>query len=185
MRRSLFVYSLVALTAGCGGSSETAEPVNDDAGAIADDAADPEDSSEPDRTEDTGSEEDGSIVEEDGGPDDAGVTDGGAVKDAAPPPAPTSALLRPSNPMPCADPAIVSEKGADKVFYIYCTSMSHVWKTSDWVTFSDVRKTTTFNLEGMTANGKSTVSNVGIISRGYENFIGKLEQLGADFVLES
>jgi UDP-N-acetylglucosamine 1-carboxyvinyltransferase len=40
-------------------------------------------------------------------------------------------------------------------------------------------------IAALTANGKSTVSNVGIISRGYENFIGKLEQLGADFVLEN
>ncbi|MGN6127455.1 MAG: UDP-N-acetylglucosamine 1-carboxyvinyltransferase [Humibacter sp.] len=39
-------------------------------------------------------------------------------------------------------------------------------------------------IAALTAKGKSTVSNVGIISRGYENFIGKLELLGADFVLE-
>jgi UDP-N-acetylglucosamine 1-carboxyvinyltransferase len=39
-------------------------------------------------------------------------------------------------------------------------------------------------IAALTAEGTSTVSNVGIISRGYENFIGKLEQLGADFVLE-
>jgi UDP-N-acetylglucosamine 1-carboxyvinyltransferase len=36
----------------------------------------------------------------------------------------------------------------------------------------------------LSAEGTSTVSNVGIISRGYENFITKLELLGADFVLE-
>jgi hypothetical protein len=56
--------------------------------------------------------------------------------------------------MPCADPAVVSEKGAGKVFYVYCTSMSHVWKTSDWYSFSDVRSSVTFNLGGMSANGK-------------------------------
>jgi UDP-N-acetylglucosamine 1-carboxyvinyltransferase len=39
-------------------------------------------------------------------------------------------------------------------------------------------------IAALTADGRSTVSNVGMISRGYENFIGKLEQLGADFVLE-
>jgi UDP-N-acetylglucosamine 1-carboxyvinyltransferase len=39
-------------------------------------------------------------------------------------------------------------------------------------------------IAALTAEGRSTVSNVGMISRGYENFIGKLEQLGADFVLE-
>jgi UDP-N-acetylglucosamine 1-carboxyvinyltransferase len=39
-------------------------------------------------------------------------------------------------------------------------------------------------IAALTADGRSTVSNVGMISRGYENFIGKLQQLGADFVLE-
>lgn len=34
------------------------------------------------------------------------------------------------------------------------------------------------------AEGTSTVSNVGIIARGYENFITKLGQLGADFTLD-
>ncbi|RZU64728.1 UDP-N-acetylglucosamine 1-carboxyvinyltransferase [Microterricola gilva] len=36
----------------------------------------------------------------------------------------------------------------------------------------------------LSADGTSTVSNVGIIARGYENFLTKLEILGADFVLE-
>ena len=39
-------------------------------------------------------------------------------------------------------------------------------------------------IAALTAEGTSTVSNVGIISRGYEHFIDKLEQLGADFVYE-
>ncbi len=39
-------------------------------------------------------------------------------------------------------------------------------------------------IAALTATGTSTVSNVGIISRGYENFINKLRLLGADFVLE-
>jgi UDP-N-acetylglucosamine 1-carboxyvinyltransferase len=39
-------------------------------------------------------------------------------------------------------------------------------------------------IAALTAEGQSTVSNVGIISRGYEHFIDKLEQLGADFVYE-
>jgi UDP-N-acetylglucosamine 1-carboxyvinyltransferase len=39
-------------------------------------------------------------------------------------------------------------------------------------------------IAALTANGTSTVSNVGIISRGYENFITKLRQLGADFSLD-
>lgn len=40
-------------------------------------------------------------------------------------------------------------------------------------------------IAALSADGVSHVSNVGIISRGYENFITKLEQLGADFVLEA
>ena len=39
-------------------------------------------------------------------------------------------------------------------------------------------------IAALSADGTSTVSNVGIISRGYENFIGKLRLLGADFDLE-
>jgi UDP-N-acetylglucosamine 1-carboxyvinyltransferase len=39
-------------------------------------------------------------------------------------------------------------------------------------------------IAALTADGQSTVSNVGIISRGYEHFIDKLEALGADFVYE-
>ena len=36
-------------------------------------------------------------------------------------------------------------------------------------------------IAALTANGRSTVSNVGIIARGYEHFIDKLTLLGADF----
>ena len=40
-------------------------------------------------------------------------------------------------------------------------------------------------IAALTAEGTSRVSNVGIISRGYENFITKLQQLCADFSLEA
>ncbi len=40
-------------------------------------------------------------------------------------------------------------------------------------------------IAALTATGQSTVSNVGIISRGYEDFIGKLRALGADFQFEA
>lgn len=40
-------------------------------------------------------------------------------------------------------------------------------------------------IAALTATGRSTVSNVGIISRGYEHFIDKLAQLGAEFEYES
>ena len=39
-------------------------------------------------------------------------------------------------------------------------------------------------IAALTAHGTSRVSNVGIISRGYGDFITKLRQLGADFVIE-
>src|ERR1700712_1241297 len=39
-------------------------------------------------------------------------------------------------------------------------------------------------IAALTAEGRSTISNVGIISRGYEHFIDKLALLGADFDFE-
>jgi UDP-N-acetylglucosamine 1-carboxyvinyltransferase len=39
-------------------------------------------------------------------------------------------------------------------------------------------------IAALTAEGQSTISNVGIISRGYEHFIDKLRLLGADFIYE-
>ncbi len=39
-------------------------------------------------------------------------------------------------------------------------------------------------IAALTAEGQSKVTNIGIISRGYENFIEKLRRLGADFVFE-
>jgi len=39
-------------------------------------------------------------------------------------------------------------------------------------------------IAALTAKGQSTISNIGIISRGYEHLIDKLELLGADFVYE-
>jgi hypothetical protein len=56
--------------------------------------------------------------------------------------------------MPCADPAVFSDSNAGRTFYVYCTGMSHVWKTSDWAQFTDLRSATQFDLTGMSANGK-------------------------------
>lgn len=39
-------------------------------------------------------------------------------------------------------------------------------------------------IAALTATGRSRVSNVGIIARGYENFLDKLRDLGADFEIE-
>ena len=36
-------------------------------------------------------------------------------------------------------------------------------------------------IAALTAEGESTVRNIGIISRGYEKFLSKLQLLGADF----
>ena len=48
----------------------------------------------------------------------------------------------------------------------------------------DLRGGFSYLIAALTAEGVSTVSNVGIISRGYEHFIDKLEVLGADFIFE-
>jgi hypothetical protein len=56
--------------------------------------------------------------------------------------------------MSCADPAVVSEQNAGATYYVFCTSMSHVWKTTDWQHFSDVRSATQFDLTGMSTNGQ-------------------------------
>ena len=39
-------------------------------------------------------------------------------------------------------------------------------------------------IAALTADGRSTVSNVGLIGRGYGDFVAKLEKLGADFSFE-
>lgn len=48
----------------------------------------------------------------------------------------------------------------------------------------DLRGGFSYLIAGLTASGQTKVTNLGIISRGYENFIEKLRQLGADFVFE-
>ena len=40
-------------------------------------------------------------------------------------------------------------------------------------------------IAALAAEGTSTVSNMGIISRGYEHIVDKLEQLGADLTFEA
>lgn len=53
---------------------------------------------------------------------------------------------------------MVSELGANQVFYVFCTSMSHVWKTSDWTHFTDVRSQTTFSFGSLSTNGQKVGS---------------------------
>ncbi|MBW4031858.1 MAG: UDP-N-acetylglucosamine 1-carboxyvinyltransferase [Acidobacteria bacterium] len=49
----------------------------------------------------------------------------------------------------------------------------------------DLRGGFSYLIAALTAEGRSTVTNLGIISRGYEHFVEKLEALGAQFTLES
>ena len=48
----------------------------------------------------------------------------------------------------------------------------------------DLRGGCSYLIAALAADGRSTVTNIGIISRGYELFVEKLEALGADFTLE-
>ena len=52
------------------------------------------------------------------------------------------------------------------------------------VVVPDLRGGFSHLIAAMIADGESKVSNIGIIARGYENFIEKLRLLGADFVFE-
>lgn len=144
---------VLSLLTGCGGSQSSETPIDEDA-AIEETATTEDDAIADEGTQVDSTTDDAAIEDTGTGTVDSAVADTMVVKDSAPPPKPTTALLRPSSPLPCADPAVVSENGAGKVFYVYCTGMSHVWKTSDWFTFSDVRSSVTFNLGGMSANGK-------------------------------
>ncbi|MBC9926400.1 MULTISPECIES: UDP-N-acetylglucosamine 1-carboxyvinyltransferase [unclassified Leucobacter] len=49
----------------------------------------------------------------------------------------------------------------------------------------DLRGGFSYLIAALTAEGQTKVTNLGIISRGYEDFITKLRQLGADFVFEA
>ncbi|GAA2081186.1 UDP-N-acetylglucosamine 1-carboxyvinyltransferase [Pseudolysinimonas kribbensis] len=49
----------------------------------------------------------------------------------------------------------------------------------------DLRGGFSYLIAALAAQGRSRVSNIGIISRGYEHFVEKLEALGADFTLEA
>jgi UDP-N-acetylglucosamine 1-carboxyvinyltransferase len=48
----------------------------------------------------------------------------------------------------------------------------------------DLRGGFSYLIAALAADGRSTVTNIGIISRGYERFVEKLDDLGADFTLE-
>lgn len=164
MKSVRHALAALGLLVGCASPPSAISRV--DAGPQIDGAAPRNDASESPR--DSGAHEtDASDASHasDAGPGDAGHDSGSdaghdAGHDAGPPPPPTDqwpgthALLRPSSPMPCADPAVVSEEDAGRVYYVFCTGMSHVWTTSNWVDFHDARSSTAFDLSGMSANGR-------------------------------
>ena len=143
-----------------GTSIDDAGTTSDDAGTSIDDAGTTSDDAGS-TIDDAGSTlDDAGTTFDDAGTsvDDAGASThdaGSTTVDAGAPP-PTTALLRPNNPLPCADPAVVSEAGLDQTFFVFCTGMSHVWKTTDWVRFSDVRAQTTFVMGALSTNGQRT-----------------------------
>ena len=49
----------------------------------------------------------------------------------------------------------------------------------------DLRGGFSYLIAALAAEGQSKITNLGIISRGYENFIEKLRKLGADFIFEA
>ena len=57
--------------------------------------------------------------------------------------------------------------------------------TATDVVVPDLRGGFSHLIAAMIAEGESKITNIGIIARGYENFIEKLRLLGADFVFES
>ena len=48
----------------------------------------------------------------------------------------------------------------------------------------DLRGGFSYLIAALTAEGRSTITNVGIIARGYERIVDKLEQLGAEFTVD-
>lgn len=58
-------------------------------------------------------------------------------------------MLSGANPLPCADPTVVSEKNKEASWYVYCTGIKHVYQTANWKEFTDVRSSVQFQLAGM------------------------------------
>lgn len=161
LARGLLGGALLALVACDGASSLDAGRA--DAGAVLDASGGATDAGAP--LEDGGRIDDGGALLDAGDPipsEDAGVPvvpeDAGAPgADAGTPPASTpqtGLLMRAGNPMPCADPTVVSERNERRVYYVYCTSMARIWRTEDWDHFRNVRADTEFRLAGMSDKGR-------------------------------
>ncbi|HEY1960182.1 MAG TPA: family 43 glycosylhydrolase [Polyangiaceae bacterium] len=65
-------------------------------------------------------------------------------------------LMNAGKPMPCADPAPISTANDEKTWFVYCTGMNHVWKTSDWTSFSDAASSLVFHFGSLNALGRNT-----------------------------
>ena len=90
---------------------------------------------------------DGSGVVDEGMSGDASMDAG--VDEPFPDAIESALLLNDGQPMPCADPTVVSVRNEGEDFYVFCTGMLRIWHTTDWETFEDVRPTTTFPLTGL------------------------------------
>lgn len=150
---TIVLWTLAGSTTGCSGT--TANPLVEDAGV------------------DAGASD--AFVADDASPglDGEAAGDLGTRGDLAVAPAQVGLLINNGKPMPCADPAVFSEGGKESTYYVYCTGMSHVWKTADWAHYTDERANTTFNLAGMSANGMAMGSwwAPGIVYAGAGNYV--------------
>lgn len=72
-------------------------------------------------------------------------------------------------PLACADPTVVREHGT-QTDYVYCTGMSHVWKTSDWKSFSDVRKQVSFDASSLEGAGSWWAPTI-IYDPGHQHYV--------------
>src|SRR5262249_3166401 len=66
-----------------------------------------------------------------------------------------SELSGPGNAaLACADPTVFSTHDQGNTNYVFCTGMRHVWKTSDWKTFTNERASLTFDFGAMPEKSK-------------------------------
>lgn len=86
---------------------------------------------------------------------DGGTPSDAAVDEPFPDEIESALLLNAGQPMACADPTVVSVRNEGEDFYVFCTGMLRIWHTTDWVTFEDVRPSTTFSLTGVGAQAQA------------------------------
>lgn len=77
---------------------------------------------------------------------DVGTSDVGAAQDAL--------LLTQGDtgaPLPCADPTVFSQRNREATWFIYCTGMRHVYRTTDWAHFAELGPSLHYSLDGLSA----------------------------------